>query len=337
MKVFYNQDCDPSIIGSKKVAVIDYGSQGHAHALNLLDSGVEVVVGLREDSSSRAKAIDAGLEVATIAGAVKGADIVMVLIPDERQSKIYYQEIEPNIKQNAALAFAHGFSIHYKYIVPREDLATIMVAPKAPGHTVRSSYVSSGGVPMLVAVDNSLCNSTWAIDLALSYACAIGGGEAGIIETTFRDEVETDLFGEQAVLCGGIIQLIQYGFEVLVESGYSPEMAYFECLHEVKLIVDLVFQSGISGMYYSVSNNAEYGGHTSGSTIVDPSVKDRMHLILKEIQNGNYSSGFMHDADQGSPKLLAMREALKEHPIEEIGRVLRSMMPNVIGRPLIRS
>ena len=326
MQVYYDKDCDLSIIRGKKVSIIGYGSQGHAHALNLRDSGVEnLVVGLRKGSSSWAKAEGEGLKVAEIADAVSGADVVMILTPDEHQKAVYYTDIEPNLKEGAALAFAHGLNIHFELIEPRADLDVIMIAPKGPGHTVRGTYVEGGGVPTLIAVFQN--GSGQAKDLALSYASANGGGRSGIIETNFREETETDLFGEQAVLCGGVTALVQAGFETLVEAGYAPEMAYFECLHELKLIVDLMYQGGIADMRYSISNTAEYGDYSSGSRIITDETKAEMKRILTDIQNGNFVNDFILDNQAGNPKLKARRRASQEHPIEEVGAKLRAMMP----------
>lgn len=325
MKVYYDKDADLRLIKGKKVTVLGYGSQGHAHALNLKDSGVDVTVGVRKDGSSWAKAKKAGLEVKEMGAAVKGADFVMILLPDEHIADVYREDVEPNIKKNATVAFAHGFNIHFDQVVPRADLDVVMVAPKAPGHTVRSTYAQGGGVPMLIAVHQDPTKK--ARDLALSYAAAIGGGKAGIIETNFREETETDLFGEQVVLCGGTTALIQAGFEVLVEAGYAPEMAYFECLHELKLIVDLIYEGGIANMRYSISNNAEYGDITRGPRIITEKTKNEMRKILKEIQTGAYAQDFLLENKTGATKLLAMRRIASEHPIEVVGERLRAMMP----------
>jgi len=325
MKVYYDNDADLSLIKSRKVAIVGYGSQGHAHALNLRDSGVEVVVGLRPDSASATKAKNAGLTVKAVAEAVKNADVVMILVPDEHQSKVYRDEVEPNIKQGAALAFAHGFNIHFGAIEPRADLDVIMVAPKGPGHLVRSTYTQGGGVPSLIAVHRDATGR--AKDIALSYACANGGTRAGVIETNFKDETETDLFGEQAVLCGGATALVQAGFETLVEAGYPPEMAYFECLHELKLIVDLMYEGGIANMRYSISNTAEYGDFTRGPRVVTEQTKQEMKKILKEIQTGEFAREFILENQAGAPKLKAMRRIGREHPIEQVGERLREMMP----------
>ena len=293
MNIYYDKDCDLSIIRGKKVSIIGYGSQGHAHANNLKDSGVEVFVGLREGSSSAAKAEQAGLTVKSIEDAVASADVVMILAPDEHQAALYTEQVEPNIQQGAALAFAHGFNIHFGAIEPRADLDVIMIAPKAPGHTVRSEFVNGGGIPDLIAVNQDASGT--AKNIALSYASAIGGGRTGIIETTFREETETDLFGEQAVLCGGTTALVQAGFETLVEAGYEPEMAYFECLHELKLIVDLMYQGGIADMRYSISNTAEYGDVTRGPRVVNESTKAEMKKILGEIKSGEIASELIED------------------------------------------
>ena len=321
MKVYYDKDSDLNIIKNMKVAIIGYGSQGHAHANNLKDSGVDVVVGLRDGSSSSNKASSAGLNVKSVEDATSWADLVMVLAPDEFQSKIYTENIEPNLKQGAALAFAHGFNIHFGQIKPREDLNVIMIAPKAPGHTVRSEFVKGGGIPDLIAIQRDATGK--AKDIALSYASAIGGGRTGILETTFKDETETDLFGEQVVLCGGTTSLVQAGFETLVEAGYEPEMAYFECLHELKLIVDLMYEGGIANMRYSISNTAEYGDVTRGSRIVNSQTKTEMKKILSEIQDGSFAKEFVDNVGD----LPARREIQKQHQIEQVGESLRSMMP----------
>ncbi len=319
--IYYDKDADLSIIKGMKVAIIGYGSQGHAHANNLKDSGVEVVVGLRDGSASAIKAKDAGLQVMSVEDASKWADLIMILAPDELQATIYENSIKDNLKQGAALAFAHGFNIHFDRIQPREDLDVIMIAPKAPGHTVRSEFEKGGGIPDLIAVAQDA--STKAKAIALSYASAIGGGRTGIIETTFKDETETDLFGEQAVLCGGTTALVQAGFETLVEAGYAPEMAYFECLHELKLIVDLMYEGGIANMRYSISNTAEYGDVTRGPRIVNDDTKEEMRKILKEIQSGEFAKEFVANVDT----LDARREITRKHQIEQVGEKLRSMMP----------
>jgi ketol-acid reductoisomerase len=325
MKVYYEKDADLSLIKGCKVTIVGYGSQGHAHALNLKDSGVNVTVALRKSGGSWEKAKSAGLKVAEIASAVAGADVVMMLMPDEHIAAVYKDEIEPNLKKGATLAFAHGFNVHYSQVIPRSDVDVIMVAPKAPGHTVRSTYAAGGGVPMLIAVAQD--RSGKAHDVALSYAAAIGGGRAGVIETTFREETETDLFGEQVVLCGGLVELIKAGFETLTEAGYAPEMAYFECLHEVKLIVDLIYEGGIANMNYSISNNAEYGEITVGPRIVTEDTKREMKRVLAEIQSGKYAREFVLENRAGAPMLLAQRRNLAAHQIEQVGEKLRAMMP----------
>jgi ketol-acid reductoisomerase len=325
MKVYYDKDADLSLVKGKKVAILGYGSQGHAHSLNLHDSGVKVTVGLRKGGGSWDKAKKAGLKVAPIADAVGGADIVMMLMPDEHIAAVYKTEVEPGIKKGAALAFAHGFNIHYGQVQPREDLDVWMVAPKAPGHTVRSTYAGGGGTPMLIAVHRD--RSKKARDMALSYAAAIGGGKAGIIETTFKEETETDLFGEQTVLCGGCVELVKAGFEVLTEAGYAPEMAYFECLHELKLIVDLMYEGGIGTMNYSISNNAEYGEYVTGPKIIDAATRQRMREALARIQSGEYAKEFVLENRAGAPTLLSRRRMTAEHPIEKVGARLREMMP----------
>ncbi|MFB9886899.1 ketol-acid reductoisomerase [Balneatrix alpica] len=333
MQVYYDKDCDLSIIQSKKVAIIGYGSQGHAHACNLKDSGVDVTVGLRAGSSSRAKAEGAGLKVADVAVAVAAADLVMILTPDEFQGQLYKNEIEPNIKQGATLAFAHGFSIHYNQIEPRKDLDVIMIAPKAPGHTVRSEFVKGGGIPDLIAVFQDA--SGQAKNVALSYACGVGGGRTGIIETTFKDETETDLFGEQAVLCGGAVELVKMGFETLVEAGYAPEMAYFECLHELKLIVDLMYEGGIANMNYSISNNAEYGEYVTGPEVINEQSREAMRNALKRIQNGEYAKMFIAEGQTNYPSMTARRRNNAAHPIEQVGEKLRGMMPWISANKLV--
>jgi len=321
MKRYYDKDADLNIIRGMNVSIIGYGSQGHAHANNLKDSGVEVSVGLREGSDSARKATEAGLTVKSIEEATAWADLVMVLAPDEFQAKIYEEIIEPNLKPSAILAFAHGLNIHYELIKPRPDLDIIMIAPKAPGHTVRSEFVNGGGIPDLIAVQQDASGK--AKEIALSYASAIGGGRTGILETTFKDETETDLFGEQVVLCGGTTALVQAGFETLVEAGYEPEMAYFECLHELKLIVDLMYEGGIANMRYSISNTAEYGDVTRGPRIVTDQTKAEMKKILTEIQNGSFTKEFVKNV----ATLPERREVQKQHQIEKVGESLRSMMP----------
>jgi ketol-acid reductoisomerase len=325
MKVYYDKDADLSLIKGRHVAIIGYGSQGHAHALNLNESGVKVTVGLRKGGPSWTKASNAGLQVQEVAQAVKQADFVMMLMPDEHIAATYRQEVEPNMKKGATLGFAHGFNIHFGQVIPREDLDCVMIAPKAPGHTVRSTYTQGGGTPCLIAVAQD--KSGRARDLALSYAAAIGGARAGVIETNFREETETDLFGEQVVLCGGCTALVQAGFEVLVEAGYAPEMAYFECLHELKLIVDLMYEGGIANMRYSISNNAEYGDFTRGPRIINEQTKQEMRRILKEIQTGAYAQEFLLENATGATKLNAMRRIGREHQIEIVGEKLRAMMP----------
>ncbi|GFO71636.1 ketol-acid reductoisomerase [Bathymodiolus japonicus methanotrophic gill symbiont] len=333
MQVYYDKDADLSIIKGKKVAIIGYGSQGHAHANNLKDSGVDVVVGLRPGSSSVAKAEACGLKVANVDDAVASADIVMLLTPDEFQSQLYKEEIEPNIKQGAALAFAHGFAILYNQVVPRADLDVIMIAPKAPGHTVRSEFTRGGGIPDLIAIHQDASGTAKAI--CLSYASAIGGGRSGIIETTFRDETETDLFGEQAVLCGGAVDLVKMGFEVLVEAGYEPEMAYFECLHELKLIVDLMFEGGIANMNYSISNNAEYGEYVTGPKVINEESRAAMREALKNIQTGEYAKKFIMEGMTNYPEMTAKRRLNAEHPIEVTGAKLRAMMPWIVANQIV--
>jgi len=325
MKVYYDKDADLSLVKGKKVTILGYGSQGHAHSLNLHDSGVKVTVGLRKGGASWGKAKTAGLQVAEVAEAVKGADVVMMLMPDEHIAAVYQSEVEPNIRKGAALAFAHGFNIHYGQVQPRPDLDVWMVAPKAPGHTVRSTYAAGGGVPMLIAVHRD--ESRKARDMALSYAAAIGGGKAGVIETTFKEETETDLFGEQTVLCGGCVELVKAGFETLVEAGYAPEMAYFECLHELKLIVDLMYEGGIGTMNYSISNNAEYGEYVTGPKIINEDTKKAMRDALLRIQSGEYAKDFVLENRAGAPTLLSRRRITAEHPIEKVGGRLREMMP----------
>ena len=325
MKVYYDKDADLSLVKGKKVSIIGYGSQGHAHAQNLQESGVKVTVGLRKGGASWDKAKKGGIKVAAVADAIKGADIVMILLPDEHHAQIYKELVEPNIKKGASLAFAHGFNIHYGLIQPRADLDVWMVAPKAPGHTVRSTYAAGGGVPMLIAVHRN--PSKKARDVALSYAAAIGGGKAGIIETNFKEETETDLFGEQTVLCGGCVELVKAGFDTLVEAGYAPEMAYFECLHELKLIVDLMYEGGIGTMNYSISNNAEYGEYVSGPKIIDEGTRKRMKEVLARIQSGEYAKEFVLENRAGAPVLLSRRRMTAELQIEKVGARLREMMP----------
>ena len=333
LNIYYDKDADLSIIRGKKVSIIGYGSQGHAHACNLKDSGVDVTVGLRVGSPTVKKAESAGLKVTSVAEAVASADVVMILTPDEFQSQLYKQEIEPNLKQGATLAFAHGFAIHYNQIVPRADLDVIMIAPKAPGHTVRSEFVKGGGIPDLIAIYQNA--SGQAKDVALSYASAVGGGRTGIIETTFKDETETDLFGEQAVLCGGAVELVKMGFETLVEAGYAPEMAYFECLHELKLIVDLMFEGGIANMNYSISNNAEYGEYVTGPEVINEQSRAAMRNALKRIQNGEYAKMFITEGAMNYPSMTAYRRNNAAHPIEVTGGKLRAMMPWIGANKLV--
>ncbi|AMR77354.1 MULTISPECIES: ketol-acid reductoisomerase [Cupriavidus] len=333
MKVFYDKDADLSLIKGKNVTIIGYGSQGHAHALNLKDSGVNVTVGLRKSGASWNKAVNAGLQVKEVAEAVKNADVVMILLPDEQIADVYKNEVHANIKEGAALAFAHGFNVHYGAVIPRADLDVIMIAPKAPGHTVRATYTQGGGVPHLIAVHQN--KSGAARDIALSYATANGGGRAGIIETNFREETETDLFGEQAVLCGGTVELIKAGFETLVEAGYAPEMAYFECLHELKLIVDLIYEGGIANMNYSISNNAEYGEYVTGPRVVTEETKKAMKQCLKDIQTGEYAKSFLLENKAGAPTLISRRRLNAEHEIEVVGEKLRAMMPWIAKNKMV--
>ena len=332
MKVFYDKDADMSVLQGKTVAIIGYGSQGHAHANNLHDSGVNVVVGLREGGVSWPKAEKAGLAVKPVKEAVKNADVVMILLPDENIADLYKQ-IEGDIKEGAALAFAHGFNVHYGQVSPRKDLDVIMVAPKAPGHTVRSTYQGGGGVPHLIAIHQD--ESGKARDIAMAYAVANGGGKAGIIETTFREETETDLFGEQAVLCGGAVELIKAGFETLVDAGYAPEMAYFECLHELKLIVDLIYEGGIANMNYSISNNAEYGEYVTGPKVINDESRWAMQECLENIQNGEYAKSFINEYKTGAPSMTARRRLNAEHQIEIVGGKLRDMMPWIKANRLV--
>ncbi|MCK5877504.1 MAG: ketol-acid reductoisomerase [Candidatus Marithrix sp.] len=333
MKVYYDKDADLSLIKSKKVTIIGYGSQGHAHANNLHESGVEVVVGLRNGSASEAKAKSAGLQTKSVEDAVAWADLIMVLAPDEHQAKIYRNSIAPNIKSGAALAFAHGFNIHYEQIEPAKNIDVIMIAPKGPGHLVRSTYTQGAGVPSLIAVYQDASGK--ARDIALAYASANGGGRAGVIETTFKEETETDLFGEQAVLCGGLTSLAQAGFETLVEAGYAPEMAYFECMHELKLIVDLMYEGGMANMRYSISNTAEYGDLTRGPRIINDDTKDEMRKILKEIQNGEFAREFILENQAGQATLKAKRRLGREHQLEQVGEKLRDMMPWIKANKLV--
>jgi ketol-acid reductoisomerase len=332
MKVFYDKDCDLSLIKGKTVAIIGYGSQGHAHAQNLNDSGVKVLVGLRKGGASWDKVAKAGLKVAEVNEAVAVADVVMILLPDENIAGVY-KEIEPHLKKGASLAFAHGFNVHYNQVVPRADLDVWMVAPKAPGHTVRNTYTQGGGVPHLVAVHQD--KSGKARDLALSYAMANGGGKAGIIETNFKEETETDLFGEQAVLCGGAVELIKMGYETLTEAGYAPEMAYFECLHELKLIVDLIYEGGIANMNYSISNNAEFGEYVTGPEVINEQSRVAMRNALKRIQNGDYAKMFINEGRTNYPSMTARRRNMAAHSIEQVGAQLRAMMPWIAKNKLV--
>lgn len=334
MQVFYDRDADVNLIKTKKVAIVGYGSQGHAHTLNLRDSGLtEIAVALREGSATRKKAEGEGLKVMSVAEAAAWADVLMILTPDELQAEIYKKEIAPNLKKGSALAFAHGLNIHFNLIEAPAENDVIMIAPKGPGHTVRGEYVKGGGVPCLIAVHQDATGT--AKDIALSYACGVGGGRSGIIETNFKEECETDLFGEQAVLCGGLTELIRYGFETLTEAGYAPEMAYFECLHEVKLIVDLMYEGGMANMRYSISNTAEYGDYVSGPRVIDASVKDRMKDVLTDIQTGRFVRDFMLENQAGQPSLKAMRARGAAHPLEETGEKLRGMMPWIKSNALV--
>ena len=333
INIYYDKDCDLSIIQGMKVTIIGYGSQGHAHANNLKDSGVDVTVALRPGSGSARTAEAAGLKVQSIVEAVTDADVVMVLAPDEFQATLYREQIEPNLKEGATLAFAHGFAIHYNQIVPRADLDVIMVAPKAPGHTVRSEFVKGGGIPDLIAVFQDATGR--AKDVALSYASGVGGGRTGIIETSFKDETETDLFGEQAVLCGGAVELVKAGFETLVEAGYAPEMAYFECLHELKLIVDLMYEGGIANMNYSISNNAEYGEYVTGPKVINEESRKAMRQALHNIQTGEYAKQFVQEGQLGYPSMTAYRRLNAAHPIEQVGARLRGMMPWITANKLV--
>jgi ketol-acid reductoisomerase len=333
LNVYYDKDCNLDIIKSKTVAMIGFGSQGHAHAENLRDSGVHVVIGLRAGGSSWAKAAAKGFEVLTVEEASAKGDVVMILLPDENQKEIYEAQIAPNLKSGATIAFGHGFSIHYGRIIPASDINVMMVAPKAPGHTVRSEFVRGGGIPDLIAIGSNPSGDTK--EVALSYASAIGGGRTGIIETTFKDETETDLFGEQAVLCGGVSALIQAGFETLTEAGYPPEMAYFECLHEMKLIVDLIFEGGIADMRYSISNTAEYGDMVSGPRIINEESKKAMKQVLKEIQNGQFAKDFVLEGQAGYPRMNAERNNLKNSQLEKTGERLRGMMPWIKANKIV--
>ncbi len=334
MRVYYDRDADVNLIKSKKVAVVGYGSQGHAHALNMRDSGVkEITVALREGSASADKAQADNFEVMSPADAAKWADVAMIVTPDEGQASLYNDHLRDNLKKGAALAFAHGLSIHFQLIEPRPDLDVFMIAPKGPGHTVRSEYLRGAGVPCLMAVEQDASGN--ALEVGVSYGAAIGGGRAGIIETTFREECETDLFGEQSVLCGGLTSLIMAGYETLVEAGYAPEMAYFECVHEVKLIVDLIYEGGIANMRYSISNTAEYGDLTRGPVIIDETVKERMKTILDDIQSGRFAKEWVLENKAGQPNFKAMRQRAAGHPIEEVGEKLRGMMPWITEKRLV--
>ncbi len=333
MKVFYDKDCDLKLIKGKKVAIIGYGSQGHAHAQNLNDSGVNVVVGLRKGGASWEKVKKANLNVAETKDAVAEADFVIMLMPDESIAATYKADVEPFMKKGATLAFAHGFNVHYGQVEPRDDIDVVMIAPKAPGHTVRGTYAQGGGVPCLVAVHQD--RSGRARDMALSYACAVGGGRAGIIETNFREETETDLFGEQAVLCGGTVELIKMGYETLVEAGYAPEMAYFECLHELKLIVDLIYEGGIANMNYSISNNAEFGEYVTGPRVITEETRKAMRQCLVDIQTGEYAKQFILENRAGAPTLISKRRIMGEHSIEVVGEKLRAMMPWIKANKLV--
>jgi ketol-acid reductoisomerase len=334
MRVYYDRDADVNLIKGKKVAIVGYGSQGHAHAMNLRDSGVtDLVVALRAGSASVPKAEGAGFKVVEPAEAARTCDLLMILVPDELQADLYRDHLGPNMKPGAALAFAHGLNIHFNLIEARADLDVFMIAPKGPGHTVRGEYQRGGGVPCLVAVNQDASGN--ALQLALSYASAVGGGRAGVIETTFREECETDLFGEQVVLCGGLTSLIQAGFETLVEAGYAPEMAYFECLHEVKLIVDLIYEGGIANMRYSISNTAEYGDYTRGPRIITPETKAEMKRVLEDIQSGRFVRDWMLENKVGQPSFKATRRRNAEHPIEQVGERLRAMMPWITERRLV--
>jgi len=334
MRVYYDRDADVNLIKAKNVAIVGYGSQGHAHANNLKDSGCgNIAVALREGSSSAAKAEAAGLKVMNAKDAAKWADVVMVLTPDEGQADLWESDLRENMKEGAAIAFAHGLNVHFNLIEPRSDIDVFMIAPKGPGHTVRSEYLRGGGVPCLVAVDQNASGN--ALEIALSYSSAIGGGRAGTIETTFKEECETDLFGEQTVLCGGIVELIKNGFETLVEAGYAPEMAYFECLHETKLIVDLIYEGGIANMNYSISNTAEYGEYVTGPKIVDADTKDRMREALRVIQSGEFTRDWMLENKVNQANFKAMRRQSAEHQIEEVGGKLRAMMPWISENALV--
>ena len=334
MRVYYDRDADISRILEKKVAIVGYGSQGHAHALNLRDSGVkEIAVALRAGSATAKKAQGEGLKVMTVAEAAAWADVIMILAPDEHQREIYNTEIAPHIRDGAALMFAHGLNVHFGLIEPKKTVDVLMVAPKGPGHTVRSEYLKGGGVPSLIAIHHNATGN--ALEIGLAYASANGGGRAGVIETSFREECETDLFGEQAVLCGGVVELIRAGFETLVEAGYAPEMAYFECLHEVKLIVDLIYEGGIANMNYSISNTAEYGEYVTGPRIITPETKAEMKRVLADIQEGRFVRNFMLENQAGQPELKARRGLLERHQIEIVGKQLRDMMPWIAKGKLV--
>lgn len=334
MRVYYDRDADINLIKNKKVVIVGYGSQGHAHAANLRDSGVkEVAVALRSDSSSIDKAKSAGFKVMNVADASKWADVIMMLTPDELQGEIYREEIEKNMKSGAAIAFAHGLNVHFNLIEPRNDIDVFMVAPKGPGHTVRSEYQKGGGVPCLIAIDQDVSGNTH--DIGLSYASAVGGGRSGVIETTFKEECETDLFGEQTVLCGGLVELIRAGYETLTEAGYAPEMAYFECLHEVKLIVDLIYEGGIANMNYSISNTAEYGEYVTGPRLITSETKAEMKRILEDIQSGKFTRDWMLENKVNQTSFKATRRKVADHPIEAVGNELRAMMPWITANRLV--
>ncbi|MDC0456314.1 ketol-acid reductoisomerase [Alphaproteobacteria bacterium] len=334
MRVYYDRDADINLIKNKKVVIVGYGSQGHAHAANLRDSGVkDIAVALRSDSTSVEKAKSAGFKVMNVAEASKWADVIMMLTPDELQGEIYRDEIEKNMKPGAAIAFAHGLNVHFNLIEPRKDIDVFMVAPKGPGHTVRSEYQKGGGVPCLIAIDQDVSGNTH--DIGLSYASAVGGGRSGVIETTFKEECETDLFGEQTVLCGGLVELIRAGYETLTEAGYAPEMAYFECLHEVKLIVDLIYEGGIANMNYSISNTAEYGEYVTGPRLITSETKAEMKRILDDIQSGKFTRDWMLENKVNQTSFKATRRKVADHPIEAIGNELRAMMPWITANRLV--